>query len=73
MSENFTKCFSLVMGGITALVVFGSAITTDIDFFGVLLIIGFMFAVSVLICFVVISVWDIIVRQKANKEIERIN
>lgn len=69
MSENFTKWFSFVMGGITALIAFSSGV----GFFGILLIVGFMFAISVLICFVVISIWDIIVRQKANKETERIN
>lgn len=67
MSENFTKCFSLVMGGIAALVVCGSILTTDIDFFGVLLIIGFMIAVSVLICLLYEIVWDVIRRQRANK------
>ena len=69
MSENFTKWFSFVMGGITALIAFSSGV----DFFGILLIVGFMFAISVLICFVIISVLDIIGRQKTNKEIERIN
>lgn len=67
MSENFTKCFSLIMGGIAALVVCGSILTTDIDFFGVLLIIGFMIAVSVLICLLYEIVWDVIRRQRANK------
>lgn len=68
MSENFTKWFSLVMGGLAALVVFGSALTTDIDFFGVLLIIGFMFAVSVLISLLYEIIWYAVRRRRANKK-----
>lgn len=70
MSENFTKWFSFVMGGLTALVVCGSALTTDIDFFGVFLIIGFMLAVSVLIGLGFEIAWDIVRRRRANKRFE---
>ena len=68
MSENFTKWFSFVMGGLAALVVCGSFLTTDIDFFGVLLIIGFMFAVSVLIGLGLEIAWDVVRRRRANKK-----
>lgn len=70
MSEKFTKWFSFVMGGLAALVVCGSALTTDIDFFGVFLIIGFMFAVSVLIGLLYDIACYIIRGRRANKRFE---
>ena len=67
MSEKFTKWFSFVMGGLAALVVCGSILMTDIDFFGVLLIIGFMVAVSVLISLLYEIILVIIRGRRANK------
>lgn len=64
MSEKFHEMVSLVMGGLAALVVFA----TDIDFFGVLLIIGFMFAVSVLISLLYEIIWYAVRRRRANKK-----
>lgn len=68
MSENFTKWFSLIMGGLTVLVGYGSVIMIGIDFFGLLLIIGSMFVVTVLICLLYEIVWDIIRGRRANKK-----
>lgn len=68
MSENFTKWFSLIMGGLTVLVGYGSVIIMGIDFFELLLIIGFMFAVSVLISLLYEIIWYAVRRRRANKK-----
>ena len=43
---------------------------TDIEFFGVLLIIGFIFAISVLISLGLEIAWNVVRRRRANKRFE---
>lgn len=42
----------------------------DIEFFGVLLIIGFIFAISVLISLGLEITWNVVKRRRANKRFE---
>lgn len=47
---------------------------TDIEFFGVLLIIGLIFVVSILISLGLEIAWDVVKRRRANKGLkEQIN